>query len=178
MYKTWIEGKRSFITQSVISLFLGSVFFVSNVKIQQQADSNTLVLFSFYLFYAIFFWGVFEVFLVAFLLEADFIQSKIAKLISSKDNLLKQLLYEKWTITAIILTLFYIMYQFINEVIDLMFTDIQINYLKDDIAAINTLKSLINKITGYGKIAIPLTVGLFALSDVVNAIILSKKNRN
>jgi len=33
------------------------------------------------------------------------------------------------------------MYQFINEVMDLMFTDIQINYLKDDIAAINTLKS-------------------------------------
>jgi hypothetical protein len=59
-----------------------------------------------------------------------------------------------------------------------MFINIQINYLKDDLAAINALKSLINKITGYGKIAIPLTVGLFALSDVVNAIILSKKNRN
>jgi hypothetical protein len=103
LYKTWIEGKRIFITQSVIFLFLGSIFFVSNVKIQQQADSNTIVQFSFYTFYALLFWGAFEVFLVAFLLETDFIQSKIAKLISSKDGLLKKLLYEKWTITAIIL---------------------------------------------------------------------------
>ncbi len=180
MYKTWLEGKRSFLTQVVIMVFLGSVsFIVSNVKIQQQADSSTFVSLSFYLFYVIFFWGTFEVFLVSFLLEASFIQNKIVKLISSKDNFLKQLLYEKWIITAIILTLYYIMYQFLNEIIDLMFTDIQINYLKDNIATINTLKSLINKITGQGKIVIPLvTVGLFALSDIVNAIILSKKNRN